>query len=525
MNGPVLVAALGTPLLGAVAAALVPSGRHRASERRGWRRRGPTTPDGADADDADDEIALIVALPEPEPAPLADGSEVERAGVAARTVVRLAALAAAALWIVVALLGEARAGLFTATGAVAPAGAGCALALSAVCRPARKGPACAGAVALALVTAGLAAMAGERSATSTVAVLVLGAGVGVAALATAKEGDGGLGPLCLALLGMAAVAAGLAQRPAVDSLTPAGSTPAALLVVAGGALVAVAGGLRARRSGAVLLPVGLAVGVAGATTLGAAGGAVALLLAAGAAAAAVGAWAAAPDSTTCARLVVVTIALLALAVAAVPATGLVDTGSALDGVPPAAAPAAWFLASAAVLTSVVLVPLGALSVLPGAAAFAGMVAVDPEPVVLGVAGLAVAAAVAAVVAVQRWPASAEASDAETGQLASSPLVAGVPALVVAAWVLVAPRSWSWVGDAHLATWPDSIALALAGGLVVVVAAAAAGRVALPRPPRFAAPDPVATAADGRVARRAAMGAGAVLGVALLALVVAGGGNG
>ncbi len=509
MNGPVLMGALLVPLLGALVAFAVPSGTRRA------RRRFPRADDGGDdrAEGAESEITLVVVDPDP------DDTLTAPAGVTARTAVRLAALAAAGLWSAVVLLGGASAGPLSADGAVASAGAGASLLLASVSRPARRGPAAGGALALSLLTTGLALAAGSESATSTLPVLALAAGVGVVAVTTAREGDGGIAAAAVALLGMVAVASGLVQQSAGASTVSRGGSGAGLFLMVGGALIATAGALRLRRSASMLLPVGLTIGVSAGAMLASEGAALVLAFVAFAVA---GGWAASPGDRGGERPLVVVLAFVALAVAAVPAGALpgwaplVEESASSSGVP-----AAWLLAVAAVVTGVVLLPAAALSALPGAAAFAVVVAAQPSPARLGVAALVVGAVVAAAVAVERREASEAGGrgDDDHDGLGLSPLAPGIPALAVGAWLLVAPTTWAWVGDTKLADWSDTVAVAAAGGLIGVIAAGATGRVAVPRAPRVVAPDPAMAGVDPPGARGAALVSAVALGLALLALVV------
>ncbi|MBW3580830.1 MAG: hypothetical protein KY447_08780 [Actinobacteria bacterium] len=506
MNGPVLMGALLVPLLGALVAFAVPSGTRRA------RRRFPRADDGGDdrAEGAESEITLVVVDPDP------DDTLTAPAGVTARTAVRLAALAAAGLWSAVVLLGGASAGPLSADGAVASAGAGASLLLASVSRPARRGPAAGGALALSLLTTGLALAAGSESATSTLPVFALAAGVGVVAVTTAREGDGGIAAAAVALLGMVAVASGLVQQSAGASTVSRGAFGPGLFLMIGGALIATAGALRLRRSASMLLPVGLTIAVSAGTTLASEGAALVLAFVAFAVA---GGWAASPGDRGGERPLVVVLAFVALAVAAVPAGALpgwaplVEESASSSGVP-----AAWLLAVAAVVTGVVLVPAAALSALPGAAAFAVVVAAEPSPARLGVAALVVGAVVAAAVAVQRREAS-EAGGRGDDDDGLGLLAAGIPALAVGAWLLVAPTTWAWVGDTKLANWSDTVAVAAAGGLIGVIAAGVTGRVAVPRAPRVVAPDPAVAGVDPPGARGAALVSAVALGLALLALVV------
>ena len=506
MNTPLLVAALLVPLVAGAMAFLVPSGRSRPP-----RRRSSSAADGGEGGD-EGQITLVVAVPDPE---LETG--VSRAGQTSRLIVRAGALVAAGLWIAVVVLGGATAGSLVAMGVVGPAAAGAALLLASVSRPAGRLPAAGASLALSLLSAGLALAGGSGSATPTAAVLALAGGAGFVALATARENDGGMGAAAIALVGMVGVAGGLVQRAAADATAPLGP---AVLLTAGGTLIAVAGALRPRRSAAVLLPVGLAIGIAAGAGEGAGGEAVALVLALGAVAV-IAAWAIMSVNAAGTRLLVVALALVALAVASVPAGSLVESAPALEAAGSPGAPAAWLLAASTVIVGVVLVPAAAFTAVPGAAAFALVVAAEPSPIRLAVAGLALAAVVAAAFAVERTSWSAVEGGAEQAALGLNPLVAAVPALAVGLWLLVAPETWAWAGDANLADWPDSIALVTAAGLIGAVTAGSFGRVAVPRAPRVVGPDPETSGADAPATRRMALLAGVGLAAALLVLVVSG----
>ncbi len=445
--------------------------------------------------------------------------------MARRTVVRVASLTSAGLWIALSLLGEVAAGPARAVGAVAPAAAGAALLLAASGGPARRFPAAASVLALGLASAGLALGVGDDGAAWVVAGLT-GACV-LIALAGRAGGDVPPGSAALALAGAATVTAGLARVVAttgalelpVDGLL---ALDAGLLLVGGSAVVAVAGALRPRRSAALLLPVALAIGVPSATTLGAAGDAVALALVLLALAATVG-WAATSAQFPDARLLSAALALVALAAAAVPTSGIPGTATAVEGAAAAAGvPAAWLLATAAVVTAVSLVPLAGLCAIPGVAALTVVLVADPEPARLALAGLALATVVAAVAAVGQQVRGGVDDRPRDGASAGSqpalgPLLAAVPALALGAWVLVVPTSWTWVGPVLLEGWSYSVALGAAGGLITVVAAAAAGRLALPRPPLIVAPDPVSGPHPGGSGWLVAV-AGVAVGLALLALL-------
>lgn len=534
VRGALLVAALVTPLVAAMVAFLIPSGGSRSSgggrrPRRKLTKRRSRSSSAAATDEAGSEVPVGApdsdgAASTPSPPPVPDPLAAERAGMARRTVVRVASLTSAGLWIALSLLGEVAAGPARAVGAVAPAAAGAALLLAASGGPARRFPAAASVLALGLASAGLALGVGDDGAAWVVAGLT-GACV-LIALAGRAGGDVPPGSAALALAGAATVTAGLARVVAttgalelpVDGLL---ALDAGLLLVGGSAVVAVVGALRPRRSAALLLPVALAIGVPSATTLGAAGDAVALALVLLALAATVG-WAATSAQFPDARLLSAALALAALAAAAVPTSGIPGTATAVEGAAAAGVPAAWLLATAAVVTAVSLVPLAGLCAIPGVAALTVVLVADPEPARLALAGLAVATVVAAVAAVGQQ-ARGGVDDRPRGgasagpQPALGPLLAAVPALALGAWVLVVPTSWTWVGPVRLEGWSYSVALGAAGGLIAMVAAAAAGRLALPRPPLIVAPDPVSGPHPGASGWLVAV-AGVAVGLALLALL-------
>lgn len=457
-----------------------PDGRSRRRRSRRSRRGGGAASSGGGVDQG-----VTAEPPDPE--------AVEQAAARARVVVRGTALAAAGLWAAVTLAGYVVAGPFTASGPVGPAGVGAALLLAAVRHPVRRRSALAGATALGLLTGGLALAAGDASLLVAAAALVAGAAVIVV---TGRRSDGPTFGL-LGLVGMAVVAAALAGLAGAESASalltapgtggvllpsrPPGQATAAL--AAAGALVAIlAGALRPRRLEALLLPVGLAVGVPAIAALGPAGDGVALVLGAGAAAAA-GAWAAQPSVG--ARPLVAALALLALAAAAgdtaVPA-----------GLPSGGVPAAWLLAASAVVTAVTLTPLAAVSAVPGAAALTAVLVDDPRPVRMALVALLVITTTLAAVAVvsgRADDAGGEAHPFGAGEDDTGPVGAGLLALALGAWLVAAPGTWAWAGPPGLERWTESLALALAGGLIAAVGAAATGRIAIPGLPRLVAADP------------------------------------
>ncbi|MGI8758649.1 MAG: hypothetical protein ACR2K0_05025, partial [Acidimicrobiales bacterium] len=403
MNGAVLVAALVAPLLGALAALLVPSTQAKQPRPVGRRARKKALAAGAAAGDESAQgkpATAAVTGTEPDP------DAVERAGNTSRTLVRVAALVSATLWVTISLRGPSTAGPVRASGAVAPAAAGAALLLAAASRPARRLPAAGAGLALALATAGLALSQGDGGPGLAVAGLAVAAGL---AALTGRRGDhGSLAPVALALAGTAALAGGLIRLAADrgEFNLPAGaslSLDAGVLLVGGSAAVAMAAALRPRSVTGMLLPFALVLGVPAATLLGAAGDGLGLILSLLATAAGA-AWALSPRSPRGdLRPLVAALALAALAAAAVPTSGVPGSRVALTGLQAAGLPAAWLLAAAAVITAVTLVPAAALSAAPGAAALVVVLVAEPDPIRLMLVVLIGATTVAGAVAVRRAP--------------------------------------------------------------------------------------------------------------------------
>lgn len=540
MNDAALVGALVTPLAGALAALAVPTpgGRAARSERperpqRPRRRLRRTKDLGDGTSGRDDGPPAAVEAGEgagpgaslrPSGTSLVDGADDERAGNIARLVVRVAALASAGLWLAITLLGGASAGPVAAMGAASPAAAGAGLLLAAVSRPAQRLTAATSAVALALANLGLALAIGQER--PALAVTGLAAAAILIVLADRGAGEGAGGVNALALAGAAALAAGLARAISASGspdLAPARElgVDAGVLLVGGAAMVAVAGALSPRQPGVLLVPIALAIGVPAAAALGSAGEAIGVVAAlVGALAAAVWALRPAGDGGGM-RWLVAALVLAALAAAAPPGGSLAGTAMATGGAVHAGVPAAWLLAGAAVITAVTLVPFAAVTALPGLAALAVVVVADPSPARLLIGVLAAAGAMAGAEAVRRRARATEGLgdlDGQAGgQFPPGPLVAGLPALALGAWLLVAPGSWAWVGEANLDEWPESVAVALAAGLIAVVAAGATRRVGVPALPRLASPDPAVAVSNGDT-RWLTVAAGVVLGLALLALL-------
>ena len=333
--------------------------------------------------------------------------------------------------------------------AAAAAVAACLL-VAAVERPATRGSVYAGGLAVGAVGAGLAA--------DSMPLLLAGVAVGLIAAVAADEvprlaaavGAAGLAVLAIGVLGIHGAADRWdLPRRAVDDV--AGSTLAALAL--GAALLIVAGGLRPRRTSAVLLAAGLAVATILVPVVRDADGATPLAVAA-AVAALLTAGPGLPSRSLRPLPAPVPIGLLAVAAALGPGALL---------------PAALLLAGGSALAAVLAAPAALVTALPGLAALAiGLADVGGTESAI-VAALALAAMASLV------------DDARAGRAATAPgrpPAAAAIGLVVAAWLVVLPDTWGWVGDAGLAPYQEGAAAAVAAGTVVLVALGA-GRRTLP----------------------------------------------
>ena len=155
------------------------------------------------------------------------------------------------------------------------------------------------------------------------------------------------------------------------------------------------------------------------------------------------------------------LALLAMAAAAVPA-----------GVP-----AAHLLGAGALIAAALGADTAVLVGLPGAVALAVAVVRAPSTS----AAVITAAAAVGMAAVS--------ADRMRGRLTLDP--ARVPALALAAWLLVAPGTWTWAGPSLLSTYDRSATIAVAVGLLVLL-----GDEALHRT-RAAAPNSLRSDLSGR----------------------------
>jgi len=243
-----------------------------------------------------------------------------------------------------------------------------------------------------------------------------------------------------AAVGLAAAAAGVvALRSAANSWqlpladAAASHRSAGVLIVLGAALVVIAGAQRTRGPAAVLVPVGAFVAVQAAPIVHRADGfaSLAVLLGFGAAAAGLAARVGRPLLDRPAA------ALTLLALAALVAPGS-TRGPAL------------LLAAAGTLASALGVPAAAALGVPGGVALAialaarGGGAAFAVGALAGLVALALAAAVVRATPRPRLP------------------IWVMPALVLGAWLLVAPGTWGWVGPVNLRPYDLGAARALAG---------------------------------------------------------------
>lgn len=401
----------------------------------------------------------------------------------ARTVVQWACVGAAACWVLAAALDDVAAGPLGTRGLAAPAAAGVALAGAAVRRPLRRFPAALIGVAVTAATLGLAIAGGEGAPVDAASGLV-GAALALA-VATRSEADGGMRHAAAGLAGAALVGIGIAGLDGADLPTrgtlPGGTTVPVLL---GAAIVVVAAGERPRRALAPLLPVVLAIGLPLGPLVADGRGPIAIAMAVLAAAAAL--W---PG-----RRPAVSIALLALAAAVLPG----------------GAAAARLLAAGAVVAHVGAIPAAVAAALPGAAALAMAVADDTDRVHLAVGLLAVLVAFGAT----RWAVVDQ--EHAVGDDGARP--GAWAALALGAWLLAAPHTWTWAGDAAPPAWGSGAIVALTGVVAALAVLTDLGNRPIPAG-RIDAPEPYAGEPDGRIDLVATGAALALAVVASLALVL------
>jgi hypothetical protein len=393
-------------------------------------------------------MTVLLAIALFGPALLLVEARIAPSATTARRVSSMGALAVGGVWLVLFLVDpDVTLGRFGA--GAAPASVGTWLLVAAVTWPTQRWSIALTTMAAGIGVGGLALRAGGGDTSDAAGALAIAAALVV--LAARREGDGGMAPAVVAVLGAAALALGVAADGVV-------------LTTIGCAAIAAAGAARPRRAGSVLLPAVLVLGIASGG-----GDRVAVVLAVAAALAA-----SRPP---------VALSLWAIATAAAGAQG----GAALLG-------------AGAVVLAAAVNPLVAAVALPGAAATAAALA-DAGGVTKVALGVLATVTVVRVARVE--------IDARSG----TPSAPTVAALVLGAWLLLAPQTWSWVGVAELTDWRTAVLLAVVG------AAAGAFAVASFTDLTFSLPaldvgDPVTPAGDGRWARFAAP-------VALVALAACG----
>lgn len=382
----------------------------------------------------------------------------------ARRLVGRVALALAGLWLVLLLIDPgASLGRFGVT----PAAIGTWLLVASITWPARRLPIALGVLAAGVSVGGASLLAGRGDLSDAAGALAIA--TALVALAARSEDDRGLLPAIACILGAAAIAYGLSR---LDAGTGALVEGGGLLVVVGAAVAVIGAGGRTRRTGVVLLPLALLLGIHSAGTLD--GG----------------------------RWVAVLLAVAGVLVARRPATALGCWAIAAAVVAP---PAALLLAAAAVLSAALPHPVMPITALPGVAALAVAIARDGSPSGLVLAGLAV------LTVARLW--RADQSDVVSGR-PSEPTLA---VLLVGAWLLLAPETWRWVGRAEIAQWGTGVLIAaVAGGIGAFVLFSSTDEPF--SPPDIEVADPAYAPGDATWAWRATIVSLAILGISGAALV-------
>ena len=324
-------------------------------------------------------------------------------GSQARRWVGWLALADAALWLLV-LLADPTANVGRFGAGAAPVAIGTWLLLASIAWPARRWPLALAVLASGTCVAGAALLAGggdladAAGALAIAAVLVL--------LAARSEDDRGLAPAAACMAGVAGIALGLVR---LEGDTGGFVTGGGALVALGAAAVVVGAGARVRRTGVVLLPLALLLGVQAD-----AGAGIGVALAVSAALATV-------RPAVC-------LGLWALAAATVSPT------------------AALLVAAAAVVGAAWLHPFLTLAALPGAAAVVYAATQDTSSSRLALALLA------ALTVARLWP-DERAADDVVDDAPSPPTVAAV---AVGAWLVLAPETWGWADAPGLESWGTGV---------------------------------------------------------------------
>ena len=335
--------------------------------------------------------------------------------VTARRLVSWLALADAALWLAV-LLADSDASIGRFGAGAAPVAIGTWLLVSSVGWPARRWVVALTVLAAGIAVGGASLLAGDGDLSDAAGALGIAAVLVV--LAARIEDDRGVVPAAVAVVGAAVVALGLVR---LEGDTGGFAGGGGSLVALGAAAVVLAAGGRARRTGVVLLPLALVLGIQADVGSGVAVAiAVVATLVADRPAASLGLWA------------------IAAAVVSPPAAVLVGAAAVLAGAWPHA-----------------LVPL---AVLPGAAAVVAVASQSGAPNRLALAVLA------AVTVARLWhPADPDAAGARV----SPPTMAAVG---IGAWLVLAPETWGWASAPGLDSWGTGVlyaAVAAAVGAFVI----------------------------------------------------------
>jgi hypothetical protein len=350
---------------------------------------------------------------------------------------------------------------------VSPAAIGTWLLVASITWPARRLPLALAVLGAGTCVGGASLLAGRGDLSDAAGGLLVA--TAIVALAARSERDRGLLPAIACLVGAAAIAFGLTRLEGdTGGFVQGGGIPA----VFGAAAAVVGAGGRARRTGVVLLPLAMLLGIQAAAALA--------------------------DG----HRVMVLLALAGTLVARRPGAALGCWAIAAAVVSP---PAALLLAAAAVLTAALPHPVAPLVALPGTAALAMALAQDGTRTGLLVAALAV------VTVARLWVAD----DAEL--IGGRPSEPSLAAVVLGGWLLLAPETWTWVGRAELAQWGTGAIIAgVAAGLgSFVLFSFSEEPFALPA---VEVGDPAYAPGDGRWAWRVTIVSLAIVGISGFALV-------
>lgn len=393
---------------------------------------------------------LVLALLSPIAALVADAVLPSRRN--ATTAAQAGALVSAGLWLAVLVGGGARAGRFEAEGLVAAACCGSALLLASADLAPRRASRAATVLAVAVLDAGLAAgLASGDVALLTATLLV----TGLLVLSAHRLDDEITAAAAAAAIGLVLLGAGLAvAHDATDSwrIPRHGHLPPAALgaFLLGSAALVIAGSLRRRGAEVALVAAGAALGLRVAPLVQSRRSASAAFDVA------LGVGRAVPVPAVACALVAAAVAAALLARPG-PALGLLSLAAVAGVGAPGGAPG--LLAAAAVLVAAADRPWAIAAGLPGGVALTlGLTRAGG----LWAVALGLGAAAVGVLLVNQ---SAHGEPADLRP-------ATIPALVVGAWLIVAPGSWAWAGAAALGPYDAGASRAAAAALLLVTAAAA-----------------------------------------------------